>query len=176
MKCLYGLVRRFRDRLRKICSDVLFKTPGRFAVMLPHADRPFVSRSPFFYQDDSRTFFVAPRGKYVGGPGGPACQEQDELKTTPLELPESSRTGDAVLRSNTVLSARSTAAIAIRLAGVLGSQVLPLREFLSPIRLPADRTTQSSRHRRNTEAGSEQEPPASRPVSTFAAAANRAIS
>ncbi len=51
-------------------ADLLFKTPGRFSLMLPNTDRFFISRSPFFFQDDSRTFMIVPRGGYAGGPAG----------------------------------------------------------------------------------------------------------
>ena len=69
-------------------ADVLFKTPSRFSVMLPNSDRLFVSRSPFFFQDNSRTFLIVPRGKYSGGPGGPTDKLSRAFNTTPLELPD----------------------------------------------------------------------------------------
>jgi peptidoglycan hydrolase-like protein with peptidoglycan-binding domain len=68
--------------------EVLGDTPGTFIIAYPQSERPFVCRSPFFYQDDKRTFFIAPRGKYVGGFTGPADDLTLELDTTPLELPD----------------------------------------------------------------------------------------
>ncbi len=91
-------------------ADVLLKTPGAFRLMVPHAERPFVSQSPFFYQDDSRTFFVMPRGKYVGGFTGPNDAKITDWQTTPLELPDIVTTQiTRILRSNTILSPGTTA-------------------------------------------------------------------
>ena len=38
----------------------LGQTPGTFHLLAPHQDAQFASQRPFFYQDDTRTFFVAP--------------------------------------------------------------------------------------------------------------------
>lgn len=67
---------------------VLGDTPGTFIIAYPQSERPFICRSPFFYQDDKRSFFIAPRGKYVGGFAGPTDDLTLELDTAPLELPD----------------------------------------------------------------------------------------
>jgi len=41
--------------------SVLGATPGRFVVAAPHQYNEFVSQATFFYQDDTRTFFIRPR-------------------------------------------------------------------------------------------------------------------
>ncbi|MBI4488142.1 MAG: hypothetical protein HY694_03575 [Deltaproteobacteria bacterium] len=47
---------------------ILNTTPGTFSLLLPHQDRRFVSQRAFFYQDDTRTFFVTSRvAGMVGG-------------------------------------------------------------------------------------------------------------
>lgn len=50
---------------------VLENSPGRFSIVYPQAERPFFCRLPFFYQDQSRSFFVVPDGRYLlhGGNG-----------------------------------------------------------------------------------------------------------
>lgn len=35
-------------------------TPGTFRLLAPHQDPQFISQRPFFYQDDTKTFFVVP--------------------------------------------------------------------------------------------------------------------
>ena len=50
-------------------TPVLKKTPGAFRLLLPHQDRQFESQRPFFFQDDTRTFFIAPVEVTVELPG-----------------------------------------------------------------------------------------------------------
>ena len=52
---------------------VLNGSPGRFSIVYPQDERPFFCRLPFFYQDQSRSFFVVPDGRYLvhGGGGDP---------------------------------------------------------------------------------------------------------
>jgi hypothetical protein len=50
------------DTEKKI--TVLKETPGRFLIAYPHQYDQFVSQSPFFYEDDQRTFLVLPRTLY----------------------------------------------------------------------------------------------------------------
>ncbi len=40
--------------------EVLLSTPGTFRLLYPHQDEQFLSQRPFFYQDDTKTFFVVP--------------------------------------------------------------------------------------------------------------------
>lgn len=42
-------------------ATVLQETPGCFSIILPHQYWPFLSQSPFYYEDNRRTFFVIPR-------------------------------------------------------------------------------------------------------------------
>ena len=55
--------------------------------MLPITDRFFTSRSPFFYQDDSRTFFIVPKGQYTSDSPGISDELTIGFNTVPLELP-----------------------------------------------------------------------------------------
>ncbi len=41
---------------------LLYQTPGTFNIVYPHQHSQFAADNSFFYQDDKRTFFVAPRG------------------------------------------------------------------------------------------------------------------
>jgi hypothetical protein len=45
---------------RKVDIEVIKKTPGRFRLLYPHQDEQFLSQRPFFYEDDTRTFFITP--------------------------------------------------------------------------------------------------------------------
>ena len=69
-------------------SDVLNDTPGTFLIAYPQSERPFLCHSPFFYQDEKRTFFIATQGKYTGGFFGTTDDLTLELDTTHLELPD----------------------------------------------------------------------------------------
>lgn len=70
-------------------SPVLHSTPGIFYLIPSHAERPFIARSPFFYQDDTRTFFVVPRGSYVGGVDTPLDLDlKVKMNVVPMELPD----------------------------------------------------------------------------------------
>ncbi len=82
------LVGGFQDQTSQRRTEVLSKTPGTFYIVPSHAERPLVSRNPFFYQDESRSFFIAPRGKYAGGFAGPIDDLTMEPNTTHLELPD----------------------------------------------------------------------------------------
>jgi hypothetical protein len=44
----------------KVDIPVLKTTPSQFRLLPPHQDLEFDSTQPFFYQDDTRTFFVVP--------------------------------------------------------------------------------------------------------------------
>ena len=39
----------------------LTKTPGTFRLLVPHQDEQFTSQRPFFFQDDTKTFFIIPQ-------------------------------------------------------------------------------------------------------------------
>ncbi len=71
-------------------SGVLRRTPGKFEVVLPCADRLFVSRSPFAYSDQRRSFFVIPRGRYSGGFSDPeiGITFRSAQAPIPMELPD----------------------------------------------------------------------------------------
>ncbi len=71
-------------------TAVFAKTPGKFTVVLPGTERHFISRSPFVYYDQRRTFVVIPRGKYSGGFSDPDLGLVFELNQVPvpLELPD----------------------------------------------------------------------------------------
>ncbi len=49
----------------------LSKTPGTFIISYPHQFAQFVSQAPFFFTDDTRTFFVTPQGTGVYDPADP---------------------------------------------------------------------------------------------------------
>jgi hypothetical protein len=72
-------------------AAVLLKTPGGFKLMLPNTNRLFICQSPFFYQDDTRSFFVVPSGGYSGGFGvGDLTNKLNPThNSVPLELPDS---------------------------------------------------------------------------------------
>ena len=79
-------------------ADVLTATPGRFRLTLPNVARPFVCQSPFFYQDDTRSFLVVPSGGYSGGFGvGDLKVNLATHDSVPLELPDSIVARTAVL-------------------------------------------------------------------------------
>lgn len=69
-------------------SMVLGATPGIFVIVYPQSERPFVCRSPFFYQDDKRTFFITPRGRYSGGFSITVGDLTINLDTKQFELPD----------------------------------------------------------------------------------------
>ncbi len=84
-----GVVEFVAEDILKTSEPILESTPGTFRVTLAHAERPHRSQAPLFYQDDKRSFFVVPQGKYTGGPGGGLADELTiELNTAPLELPD----------------------------------------------------------------------------------------
>ena len=88
-------------------ADVLTATPGQFRLSLPNVERPFVSQSPFFYQDDARSFVVVPSGGYSGGFGvGDLKLNLSTHDAVPLELP------DSIVARTTVLVARGARALA----------------------------------------------------------------
>jgi len=59
-------------------EDVLRQTPGSFKIIPPHVERPLQSRLSFFFQDNTRSFYVVPSGVYRGGPS-------DDLKGFTLQ-------------------------------------------------------------------------------------------
>ncbi len=70
-------------------TEVLLYNKGRFRIIPSHAERPLISRLPFFFQDDRRTFLIVPRGRYTSN----GTVENDlviESNPThiPLELPD----------------------------------------------------------------------------------------
>ncbi|MFN0088301.1 MAG: neuraminidase-like domain-containing protein [Blastocatellia bacterium] len=86
-----GRIRNDNGMIELIDPDepqVLGHTPGTFVLTFPQNERPFVCLSPFFYQDDTRTFLIVPRGKYIGGFSGTIDDLTMEPDTTHLELPD----------------------------------------------------------------------------------------
>jgi hypothetical protein len=81
------LVFRYLDLVTKKTTKVLGTTPSGFHLMIPHATRPFISQSPLFYQDNTRTFLIQPIGTYLGG-----VDTVDDLtlklNVVPLDLPD----------------------------------------------------------------------------------------
>lgn len=76
------------EEILKTSEPILNRTPGYFRVMLAHDERPHRSQAPLFYQDDKRTFFVVPQGKYTGGDmAGGFGDVKAGLHAAPLELP-----------------------------------------------------------------------------------------
>ena len=49
-----------------IGDKILEKTPGIFHLLFPHQYYRFNTQDSFFYQDNTRTFFVTPRGRGIG--------------------------------------------------------------------------------------------------------------
>jgi peptidoglycan hydrolase-like protein with peptidoglycan-binding domain len=62
---------------------VLQKTPGRFRLLVPHQGVQFASKSPLFYADDRRTFFVTPRDEQI-----PLTVLGDGKEINPGSIPE----------------------------------------------------------------------------------------
>lgn len=77
----------YEENIHKTSGQILKKTPGKYRLVLAHAERPHRSQAPLFYQDDQRTFFVVPRGGYVGGVTTPG-ELTFKLNLPPLELPD----------------------------------------------------------------------------------------
>lgn len=75
-------------------SEVLGDTPGTFVVIYPQHERPYICRSPFFYQDNARTFFVVPYGGYSNESGGFGAVNDLQVSinpthdSVPMELPD----------------------------------------------------------------------------------------
>ncbi|HBZ29535.1 MAG TPA: hypothetical protein DEO56_02920, partial [Nitrosomonas nitrosa] len=71
---------------------VLNNTPGTFIIVYPHNERPKICHTPFFFQDNTRTFLVVPRTVPTRGSGGigGSIEQAIELRpnTVPLELPD----------------------------------------------------------------------------------------
>jgi len=78
------------EDILKTSASILRVTPHSYRLMLAHEERPHRSQAPLFYQDDKRTFFVVPKGKYTnGGTGGGLDKLAVELNhAVPLELPD----------------------------------------------------------------------------------------
>ena len=55
----------------------LSKTPGQFSLVVSHQDEEFLSQQDFFYQDESRVFFVTPEELSVLDKVGHALQDID---------------------------------------------------------------------------------------------------
>lgn len=55
--------------------SVLARTPGRFKVVFPEGERPFFCQGPFFFLDETRSFFVVPDGRYLIDEGGHLLNE-----------------------------------------------------------------------------------------------------
>ena len=54
--------------------------------MLPSTERRYISKSPFVYHDQRRTFVVIPRGTYTGGYSDPDLGLAFEMDTSPIPL------------------------------------------------------------------------------------------
>ena len=83
-----GAISFVSENILKTSDSILRNTPGTFRLVLADAERPHRSQTPLFYQDEQRTFFIVPQGKYVGGHAGGIDDFTIELHSTPLELPE----------------------------------------------------------------------------------------
>ncbi|MBE9570423.1 MAG: peptidoglycan-binding protein, partial [Proteobacteria bacterium] len=67
-----------------IGDTILEKTPGIFHLLFPHQYYRFNTQDSFFYQDDTRTFIVTPRGTGVSDPLEPPDIYRPDL----CDLPE----------------------------------------------------------------------------------------
>lgn len=114
---------------------ILRETPGTFRVMLAHEERPHRSQTSLFYQDEKRTFFVVPKGKYTdggsGGGGGFGDLSIELNNAVPLELPDLLAHQAAIaFASNTpTASGPATTSGARRIGTILTPQVSLARSF-----------------------------------------------
>ncbi|MBS3772449.1 MAG: hypothetical protein KGY69_19515, partial [Bacteroidales bacterium] len=71
---------------------VLWRTPGNYTIIPPHHDPYFLSQDSFFYQDETRTFFVTPQGTGISyqpdiyNPYKPALEWENPNSIQPEQL------------------------------------------------------------------------------------------
>ncbi len=127
----YLVVEYTHEDIVRNSAPILNKTPGDYRLAIAHDERPHRSQAPLFYQDNTRTFFVVPQGKYVGGGvAGGFVNEKVRVNSAPLELPDALSHAAAVnFGVKTQAPALTRAAGGGRIGNILAPQVSLARSF-----------------------------------------------